>query len=212
MEYLIARDASEDFDFYGQHLRDTFHLADVFVDGINKQEMSQKLDRFIQAFFGRTDIAPSKEEHGMYAAKSAALRSSDLSRQVGAAIITPDGEIVTQGCNEVPKALGGTYWDLEKPDHRDVRLGLDPNEISKRELLRDLFERLSKAEMLSQKAMALGNAAQIVDALSRRAIPGDPGDKDGPLVGSEVLDLTEYGRVVHAEMCAICDAARLDEV
>jgi deoxycytidylate deaminase len=209
VEYLISRDSSEDSEFYGQHLRDTFHLADVFVDGINKQEMSAKINRFICALFGRTDIAPSKEEYGMYAAKSAALRSSDLSRQVGAAIATPDGEIITQGCNEVPKALGGTYWDLELPDHRDVRLGSDPNEISKRELLRDLFERLSRAELLSSKALDLGSPAGMVDALSRRATPGDPNDKDGPLVGSEVLDLTEYGRVVHAEMCAICDAARL---
>src|SRR5262249_42595327 len=131
VEYLIARDASEDSDYYGQHLRDTFHLADAFVDGINKQEMAIKLNRFIYALYGKTDIAPTKEEYGMYAAKSASLRSSDLSRQVGAAIITTEGEIVTQGCNEVPKAMGGTYWDLETPDHRDVRLGSDPNEISK---------------------------------------------------------------------------------
>jgi deoxycytidylate deaminase len=209
VEYLIARDASEDADFYGQHLRDTFHLADVFVDGINKQEMAVKIERFICALFGKTDIAPSKEEYGMYAATSAALRSSDLSRQVGAAIVTTEGEIITQGCNEVPKALGGTYWDLEEPDHRDVRLGSDPNEIAKKELLRDLLERLSKNDMLSEKALLLGNATAMVDALSRRAVPGDPTDKDGPLVGSEVLDLTEYGRVVHAEMCAICDAARI---
>jgi deoxycytidylate deaminase len=153
--------------------------------------------------------ARSKEEYGMYAAKSASLRSSDLSRQAGALISTPDGEMITQGCNEVPKALGGTYWDLEQPDHRDVRLGADPNEVSKRELLRDLFERLSKAGMLSAKALALGNPADMVETLTRRADPSNPRDEGGPLVGSEVLDLTEYGRVVHAEMCAICDAARL---
>jgi deoxycytidylate deaminase len=29
------------------------------------------------------------------------------------------------------------------------------------------------------------------------------------LASCAVLDLTEFGRVVHAEMCAICDAARL---
>lgn len=184
-------------------------MADVFVDGIHKQEMAPKLERFFCALFGRTDIAPSKEEYGMYAAKSASLRSSDLSRQVGAVIATLDGEVIAQGCNEVPKALGGTYWDLETPDHRDVRLGTDPNEVSKRELLRDLFERLSNANMLSPTALALGNPAEMVDALSRRADPGNPNDEGGPLVGSEVLDLTEYGRVVHAEMCAICDAARL---
>jgi cytidine deaminase len=209
VEYLISRDASEDTDYYGQHLRDTFHLADVFVDGINKPEMLTKFERFISALFGRTDIAPSKEEYGMYTAKAASLRSSDLSRQVGAAIVSPDGEILTQGCNEVPKALGGTYWDLEKPDHRDIRLGSDPNEMAKRELVRDLIERLAKDQLLSEKALGLGNPAQIVEALTRRAAPGIPGDKDGSLVGSEVLDLTEYGRIVHAEMCAICDAARL---
>jgi cytidine deaminase len=209
VEYLISRDASEDAQFYGQHLRDTFHLADVFVDGIHKQEMAGKLERFFCALFGRSDIAPSKEEYGMYAAKSASLRSSDLSRQVGAVVATPEGEVIAQGCNEVPKALGGTYWDLEEPDFRDVRIGTDPNEISKRELLRDLFERPLKAEMLSPKALELGNSADMVTALTRRADPSVSTDKDGPLVGSEVLDLTEYGRVVHAEMCAICDAARL---
>ncbi len=208
-EYLMIRDASEDEDHYGQHLRDTFHLADVFVDGIQIQEMSEKLDRFIQALFGKADIAPSKQEYGMYAAKSAALRSSDLSRQVGAALVSPDGEIITQGCNEVPKAMGGTYWDLEQPDHRDVKLGVDPNDFSTKELLRDLFERLAKAEMLSPKAIELGTPAQMVETLTLRADPNDRSGSDGALVGSEVLDLTEYGRTVHAEMCAICDAARL---
>jgi cytidine deaminase len=87
-------------------------------------EMDTQLDRFVQAFFGRTDISPSKNEYGMYAAKSAALRSADLSRQVGAAVFTDDGELITQGCNEVPKAFGGTYWDLEDPDFRDVKLGV----------------------------------------------------------------------------------------
>jgi cytidine deaminase len=34
-------------------------------------------------------------------------------------------------------------------------------------------------------------------------------EKNGCLTDSMVMDVTEYGRVVHAEMCAICDAARL---
>jgi cytidine deaminase len=77
----------------------------------------------------------------------------------------------------------------------------------KKELLRDLFERLSKANLLSQKATKLGGPAEMVDALSRKAAKGE--DADGPLVGAIAMDLTEYGRVVHAEMCAICDAARI---
>ena len=109
VEEIIIRDYDEGDSAHGQHLRDTFHLADVFVDGINKDRMKSGLERFFQAFFGRGDIGPSKIEYGMYAAKGASLRSTDLSRQVGAAIFSPDGELVTQGCNEVPKAFGGTY-------------------------------------------------------------------------------------------------------
>ncbi|WP_198411805.1 anti-phage dCTP deaminase [Microvirga flavescens] len=208
-DILITRDASEEGEEYGQQLRETFPLADVFIDGISKQEMDLKLNRFIDAFFGRTDIAPSKDEYGMYAAKSASLRSSDLSRQVGAAIFSCDGELITQGCNEVPKAFGGTYWDLEEPDFRDVRIGHDPNEVLKKELLRDLFERLSRAELLSDKASKLGSPAEIIEALTRKGKSGSSSNENGALVGALVMDLTEYGRVVHAEMCAICDAARL---
>jgi deoxycytidylate deaminase len=206
---LIERDASEEEDDFGQRLRDTFHLGDVFIDGVSRLEMDNKLQRFVDAFFGRADIAPSKDEYGMYAAKSASLRSSDLSRQVGAAIFTRDGEIIAQGCNEVPKAFGGTYWDLETPDFRDVRIGYDPNQIETREMLRDLFQRLSDDGLLSEKATKLGNPAKIVDEVTRRRRPLEAGDKNGPLVGASIMDVTEYGRVVHAEMSAICDAARL---
>lgn len=205
---LLERDANEERHDFGQQLRETFHLADVFIDGLSKQEMDAKLDRFVQAFFGRTDIAPSKEEYGMYAAKSASLRSSDLSRQIGAAIFTDDGELITQGCNEVPKAFGGTYWDLEQPDYRDVRRGFDPNDILKKELLRDVVDRLAASGLLSEKAKSMGAPGEMVDELIRKHIPGSD-EQDGPLARSLVMDVTEFGRVVHAEMCAICDAARL---
>jgi len=47
----------------------------------------------------------------------------------------------------------------------------------------------------------------MVDKLTHKA--ENPTEKDGPLAKAIVMDLTEYGRVVHAEMCAIYDAARL---
>jgi len=94
---LIERDASEETEEFGQQLRETFHHADVFVDGIDQARMLSTLDRFVSALFGLNQISPSKDEYGMYAAKSASLRSADLSRQVGAAIFSPDGEVITQG-------------------------------------------------------------------------------------------------------------------
>lgn len=209
-EGLIDRDAEEGADT-GQHLRDTFHLGDVFIDGINKKEMDDKLHRFIQAFFGRTDTAPSKDEYGMYAAKSASLRSSDLSRQVGAAIFSDDGEIITQGCNEVPKAFGGTYWDGEEPDFRDVVLGHDPNDAMKKEVLREVLERLENGGLLSETAKRHGTPALLLEALCKKPTVEElkRNDGTGALLGSALLDLTEFGRIVHAEMCAVCDAARL---
>jgi deoxycytidylate deaminase len=203
---LIHRDASEDQEALGQQLRETFHLADVFIAGLNKAEIDEKLGRFTAALFGRNDIAPSKDEYGMYAAKSASLRSADLSRQVGAAIFSSDGELITQGCNEVPKADGGTYWDLEKPDHRDVKKGYDPNERHRNELLRDLIERLRVRQYLSAGLLKYGNDAEIVKELIAKR---KDARESGALVGAKIMDLTEYGRVVHAEMLAICDAARL---
>jgi len=208
-ETLIARDAREEGQDYGQQLRETFPLADVFIDGISKQTMDLMLQRFVDALFGRTDIAPSKDEYGMYAAKSASLRSSDLSRQVGAAIFTCDGELLTQGCNEVPKAFGGTYWDLENPDFRDVRIGHDPNEVLKKELVRDLIERLVTTDLLSERALKLGSPAEIVEVLTSKGRSHAGRTGSGALADSLIMDLTEFGRVVHAEMGAICDAARL---
>jgi cytidine deaminase len=205
---LVSLDADEEGNDYGQRLRETFHLGDAFIEGLSKGEMDRQLSRFVQAFFGRTDITPSKAEYGMYAAKSASFRSADLSRQVGAAIFSNDGELITQGCNEVPKAMGGTYWDSESPDFRDVRLGYDPNDILKRDILRDLFDRLGRSGLLSDKAKALGSLDEMVNTLTKKRKPRTK-EKDGPLASAQLMDVTEYGRVVHAEMCALCDAARL---
>ncbi len=133
---------------------------------------------------------------------------SDLSRQVGAAIFSSEGEIISQACNEVPKAFGGTYWDGDEQDHRDIKLGFDPNDHIKKEVVRDILERLQRGGMLSEDATNIGSAASIVDALTKGRKEDDPAGH-GCLNGAAVMELTEYGRVVHAEMGAICDAARL---
>lgn len=207
IEELISKDASEGQDNFGQQLRDTFHLADVFIDGMNPDIMRSGIHRFTQALFGRVDISPTKYEYGMYAAKSASLRSADLSRQVGAAIFDSDGDIISAGCNEVPKAGGGTYWDTDHPDFRDVKLEHDPNEIMKKEILRDLIERMINSNLLSEKAIKMGSPEAIARQLTRKNKADS--SQQGALVEAYIMDLTEYSRVIHAEMCAICDAARL---
>ncbi|MFC3579694.1 anti-phage dCTP deaminase [Sphingomonas hylomeconis] len=206
---LIEQDMSEDQDSFGQHTREAFHLADVVIDGVNKAKMQNNTERFINAVFGLNEIAPTKSEFGMNAAYMASLRSSDLSRQVGAAVLTDAGELIAQGCNEVPKAFGGTYWDGESPDFRDIKIGQDSNDILKVDVLTDLVEIMKKHGLLSEKISKAGSPMQIVRFLIGReaGIPEFESIR-GALKNSKVMDLTEYGRVVHAEMNSICDAAR----
>ena len=58
---------------------------------------------------------------------------------------------------------------------------------------------------MSQDLTKCRSDAQIVEELT---IKRNSQAASGALAGSRVMDLTEYGRVVHAEMLAICDAAR----
>ena len=88
----------------------------------------ETLRLFIHLLFGNNEITQTHDEYGMYMAKSASLRSSDLSRQIGAAIFSESGEIATLRCNEVPKAGGGTYWFGDERDYRDFVQGHDPYE------------------------------------------------------------------------------------
>ena len=98
----------------------------------------------------------------MYAAKSAALRSLDLSRQVGAAIFTPNSEIIAIGCNEVPKAGGGTYWTKDTDDARDYTLEHDENDRMRRVLLADVVRRLMDAGLLNPGQTADQIVTQVI--------------------------------------------------
>ena len=80
---------------HGQNVRDAFPLADVFIESPDKVSCKETLNRFIRALFGDNAASPTHDEYGMYLAKSASLRSSALTRQVGAAIFRPTGEIIS---------------------------------------------------------------------------------------------------------------------
>ncbi|MCR6503072.1 deaminase [Shinella sp. CPCC 101442] len=197
---LIERDNNEVGEDFGQRVSDVFHLGDVFVPGGSNGETKEVIDRFINAFFGHNGMSPTKREYGMYAAAGASLRSLDLSRQIGAAIFSEQGEVITLGCNEVPKPFGGTYWcdDADMKPHRDFEEGEDGNHSRKLRLLFDLVERLGKLEFLSEKLTRAGSTVEQVEKLLSEKLIED----------SKVMDIIEFGRIIHAEMSAITDAAR----
>lgn len=196
---LVERDEAEEGVPTGQRLQEAFPTADLFIDIDDPASAQRTIVRFFEALFGSNAISPTKEEYGMYAARTAALRSVDLSRQVGAAIMTADGEVITLGCNEVPKAFGGTYWTEDKHDARDFKRKIDENERIKKSLLVDFTKRLNDAGRLKETLSEEDITELILSETGRK----------GQLRDALLMDLLEFGRIIHAEMSALCDAARL---
>ena len=149
-EELIERDHHDDQTKLGQNVRETFPKGDVFID-TNSSNVNKSIERFIALIFGNTFYTPTPEEYGMFHAYASALRSSSLSRQVGSSITTTEGDIISTGTNEVPKAGGGHYITGDEGDAREFQIGFDSNTYRGREILRDFLEKLKEKEWLSDK-------------------------------------------------------------
>jgi hypothetical protein len=98
---LVKRD-QEEADDWGQRTRGTFTLADVFVelDG-GLDQFQAEVERFVDLVFGSPTATPTPAENAMFLAHAASLRSADLSRQVGAVVVSRDGEVIGTGANDV---------------------------------------------------------------------------------------------------------------
>lgn len=184
-EELIQKDENEVGQFHGQRVAAIFHDADFIANLDVIETVESQITRFCELIFGSNCLSPTKAEYGMFLARAAALRTLDLSRQVGAAIFSPSAEILALGSNEVPKAGGGTYWSDDQFDDRDYLRKEDSNYVRKRQILSELISIISPG-------------TDIERFLSDKKI------KD-----SQLMDALEYGRVVHAEMGALSDAARV---
>ena len=197
---LVSRDEHEFSIEHGQRIRDVFPLADVFIDASTADGAKQTISRFVKIVFGYNFHSPSREEYGMYLAKSASLRSTDLSRQVGAAIFSQRGEVKTIGCNEVPSSRGGTYWEGDEGDTREFKFGSDTNEDFKYRLLADLVEQFARIGITEKRFAELKSRDFVEHIRTEKGI-----DLSKSLL---MMDIIEYGRIIHAEMNAITDAAR----
>lgn len=91
---LIDRDSGEESKT-GQTVRDTFPQCDFFLrmDSGTDSQLSRRVARFLNLILGTKVITPTLNESAMYAAATAAANSACLSRQVGAAVTTSDGEV-----------------------------------------------------------------------------------------------------------------------
>ena len=186
---LIARDEDEESG-HGQHTRDTFHLADFFLNQDGRDDkLNNDIKRVFDLLFCNPFITPTFDEYAMYMAFSSALRSADLSRQVGA-VLAKNYAIMSTGANDVPKFGGGLYWPYfntenesyeDYSDGRDYVRGFDSNAKQKKEIMDDILKQIN------------GKSRDKLEIILKNRL---------------IQDITEYGRVVHAEMEAILACAR----
>jgi deoxycytidylate deaminase len=195
---LIERDTEEDTKEFGQRTRNAFELADAFVS-VDEDDSQEQVWRILDLMFGSAFHTPTRDEFGMFMAYAASLRSADLSRQVGAVVMTNHGEILATGTNDVPRFGGGLYWPGEllgrEGDHddktqRDFVRGFDSNAAERDEIIDGITN-----DFLSD---AGGDPSGTIRARLQAA-----------LRSSQLMELTEFGRPVHAEMEALLACARV---
>jgi len=195
---------------YGQKVSDTFHLADYFVEntvsrfkkiGATTEEnpewdVPDQLGRLVDILTHRKIVRPRPGETGMFHAHGARMRSSCLSRQVGAALIDRTGTLVATGTNEVPRAGGGVYGGAFSSNSRGdldpandfrcfVHNGYCSNTREQNTIIKDLFDSIEELKGITMN-----------DDLLRR------------LRKTRIGQLLEFSRAVHAEMDALLSAAR----
>lgn len=201
-EDLVSRDEKEEGS-RGQDVSGTFHRADFFIRGSGQEEIREDLVRVLDILFGSPFRTPTPDEQGQYMAAGAALRSAEFGRQVGAAVATASGSVVSIGANEVPIAGGGSHWEGKEDGNRDFELaGVDTNRQQFEELAEKLATHVdgSVASLIEGGEDEDGRLSDLRNKL-RHHLPDEL--REGGL-----KDLTEFGRAVHAEMNALLDAAR----
>lgn len=196
---------------HGQRVSDAFHLADFFIDNTADRtsndgkspnpdwDTNERLGRLIKIVTGSEIVRPFMAETAMHHAYGAAMRSACLSRQVGAALVDVDGNVVATGTNEVPRAGGGVYgedFEGDVEEHRCAYRKLDPK-VAAQPFCSNNQQQNIIIDQLIGEIPQLGNLNPIEKNTLRKDL------RDG-----RVGDLLEFSRAVHAEMDAVFSAAR----
>lgn len=188
---------------HGQRVSDAFHLSDFFIDNTAQRylendpkksnpdwDINESLLRLINLVSHEKIERPKLSETAMYKAAGAGMRSACLSRQVGAALVDSEGNIISTGTNEVPKAGGGVYGESFDEDAEDDRCFITKkicsNTVEQSKISKQIAEDLKPFLAEGVKDV------ELVQTL-----------KDGRVGG-----LLEFSRAVHAEMDALLAAGR----
>ena len=198
---LMTRDQAELMTF-GQNTRKLFVEADLFVCNDRRpEELNTSIKRFLDIVFDTAIHTPTRAESAMYEADAASANSACMSRQVGASIVSSRGELIAVGWNDVPKFGGGLYIEEDRSRYDEVQKAV----VNKDHRCHNWAGGICHNETRRTKIISkVSEAAAAVGKVSGELAPAVLES-----VGrSEIADLIEYSRSIHAEMEAILSVAR----
>ncbi len=206
---LMERDKNE-HEKHGQQLEKTLKLSDYFVRGIYNREIENQVLRFIKLVHGVGGLTPTIDEYGMYSAFSAGLKSACLSRQVGAAILDDDGNIIVTGRNDAPKAGGGLYTSHDGDDdgrcYNLDRCASDKYKIDLHNQIGNIVNsELDTIRSVLHESISVPVELNVFEDAKKNI-------SRNIYENTRLSALIEFSRSVHAEMDAIVSASRLGGV
>lgn len=227
---FMNRDEKDSKNNDGQRVRDSFHLADFFLDNSilnqNGVNMNPDIDRFINLVLDKGLVRPTTSEKAIYKAFAAAKQSACLSRQVGAVILSGSGLVIATGTNDPPAYKGGVYNEESAPDHRCFswkwKQGIEGLEFTgchntrkKNELRSEIVSWLGTvlpekiaADLYPKSTTGFDTAAQQRSSAVGK-IKSVIDSCESEIAGMPgIKDAIEYSRSIHAEMDALMGAAR----
>ncbi|EIM2315564.1 cytidine deaminase [Escherichia coli] len=202
---IINVDDKSDDDF-GQRTSKAILDSDVFIKNNQSQKnnLEKKINRFFGLIHGQNGLTPTIAEKGMYSAYAASLQSACLSRQVGAALLDDEGNLLAVGKNDVPKSGGGLYIsDDGDNDHRCVyKSGKCYNIATKLKIKKRIADIL-----IDELKNNIGSDSNL-DFLFKKISNNIDSIADAVYSKSKISSVMEYSRSIHAEMDVITTMAR----
>jgi len=188
---------------FGQKTRKIFVEADFFICNDKKMdELRQGIQRYLELIFDSEIHTPTIAEMAMYTADASASNSACMSRQVGAAIISKTGELISVGRNDVPKFRGGLYTEDDRSVWSEQSKSLEDRDNRcfkwKSRICHNETRRNGILDKIAMQIAASGHVKIGVKAADVRKA----------LANTDIEQLTEFSRSIHAEMEAILAVAR----
>lgn len=173
------KDSGKNEKNYGQHVTDSFRMADIII--LNNDDFEAENDKYnkfkdiikekIDIISKKAPFRPASPETFMTMAYAASLMSSCLKRKVGAIIVDCCGNVFSSGCNEVPSSqfpcfsvYAGCYRDKLKKEFRE-NLNESISNEDERECIYSLFKQnfkiLDYCRALHAEENAILNVARI---------------------------------------------------